>query len=249
MEVNFELPHWMYWGGLLIVPVIFKVMLSRSAQALEEAKAISGGPNTEEITAAQIEEQKSDQDLLRERLTKDDKAINFFDSVSNFTGRFVAFWAPIAVVVYSWEVFARYFLNSPTNWAHESMFLLFGMMYLLSGAYGLLHGAHVRVDLFYAQLGQRGKAAIDIVTFPFMLAFIFALIWTGWTFTTQAMDKNIFFFAQGFNNEVSFTEWGIAYWPVKATLFFGGLFLLGAAISEFMKDLRVFSHLGPNGKR
>ena len=30
---------------------------------------------------------------------------------------------------------ARFVFNSPTNWVHESMFLMFGMQYMLCGAF------------------------------------------------------------------------------------------------------------------
>ena len=47
----------------------------------------------------------------------------------------MAYWAVIFVFVYYYEVIARYVFNSPTNWVHESMFLMFGMQYILAGAY------------------------------------------------------------------------------------------------------------------
>ena len=36
---------------------------------------------------------------------------------------------------YYYEVIARFVFNSPTNWVHESMFLMYGMQYMLAGAY------------------------------------------------------------------------------------------------------------------
>jgi hypothetical protein len=71
-------------------------------------------------------------------------------------GEFVAYWAVIAVFVYYYEVLARYVFNSPTNWVHESMFLMFGMQYLLSGAYAYHDDQHVRVDVVYSKLSTRG---------------------------------------------------------------------------------------------
>ena len=50
-------------------------------------------------------------------------------------GEFVAYWAVISVFGYYYEVIARFVFNSPTNWLHESMFLMYGMQYMLAGAY------------------------------------------------------------------------------------------------------------------
>jgi TRAP-type mannitol/chloroaromatic compound transport system permease small subunit len=138
----------------------------------------------------------------------------------------------------------RTVFNSPTNWAHESMFLMFGMQYVLAGAYAYLHDAHVRVDVFYAKAGPRGKAALDILTSLFFIAFALAFIWTAWTFFSSSMNQNQFFFASGMSNEVSFTEWGIQYYPVKSTLVLGGLFLLLEGLSRLIKDILVFNAHG-----
>ena len=81
--------------------------------------------------------------------------------------------------VYYYEVLARYVFNSPTNWVHESMFLMFGMQYLLSGAYAYKEDQHVRVDVLYSKLSTRGKAICDIITSVFFFIFIGAMLWTG----------------------------------------------------------------------
>lgn len=236
-EINFVLPHWMYWGGLVLIPLAFMAAVRRSRKALAEAHAMVSEHHK---SSSEIEENISPESEYRTRLGRESRFVRVIDCISTAVGQFVAYWSPIAVFVYFYEVVVRYFFDSPTNWAHESMFLMFGMMYLLSGAYGLLHGAHVRVDLFYSRASQRGRAGLDIITFPFFMCFAGALVWTGWTFFTSVMDANQFFFATGYTNESSFTEWGVEYWPVKMTIFFGSLFLLLAGISELVKDIKVF---------
>ena len=105
-------------------------------------------------------------------------------------GEFVAYWAVISVFVYYYEVIARYVFNSPTNWVHESMFLMYGMQYMLCGAYAYREDQHVRVDVFYSKFSPRGKAIADIVTSVFFFIFILTMTWTGadsrWTPSTTA---------------------------------------------------------------
>jgi TRAP-type mannitol/chloroaromatic compound transport system permease small subunit len=130
------------------------------------------------------------------------------EAVSRRTGEYVAYWSMIAVFAYYYEVVARYVFNSPTNWVHESMFLMFGMQYMLAGAYAYREDAHVRVDVFYAKFSRRGKAIADIVTSVFFFIFTVTMLWTGARFALDAIEVN----------EHSFTEWGIQYWPVKLAI-------------------------------
>lgn len=149
--------------------------------------------------------------------------------LNGFVGELVAWWSVLAVFVYYYEVIARYVFNSPTNWAHEAMFLMFGMQYLLAGGYVLREGAHVRVDVFYMHLSKRGKALVDVLTSVFFFIFTLALIWTGWTFFMDAYRVQ----------EVSFTEWAVQYWPIKFALPLGGLLLLLQGLAQLLKDIAV----------
>jgi TRAP-type mannitol/chloroaromatic compound transport system permease small subunit len=147
--------------------------------------------------------------------------------VNGFAGEFVAYWSIIAVFVYYYEVIARYVFNSPTNWAHEAMFLMFGMQYLIAGGFCLRENAHVRVDVIYSQLPKRTRAIMDVITSVFFFIFMITLLATGW----------IFFYDSFSINEVSFTEWAIQYWPIKFALPLGAVLLLAQGISQLAKDI------------
>ncbi|MCU7843937.1 MAG: TRAP transporter small permease subunit [Candidatus Thiodiazotropha sp. (ex Monitilora ramsayi)] len=149
--------------------------------------------------------------------------------INGISGEFVAYWSVIAVFVYYYEVIARYVFNSPTNWAHESMFLMFGMQYLIAGGFVLREGAHVRVDVIYNKFSTRTKAVVDIFTSLFFFIFMFTLLVTGWTFFHDSYEVN----------EVSISEWGIHYWPIKLALSLGALLLLIQGIAQLIKDITV----------
>jgi len=155
----------------------------------------------------------------------------WIDALNAWVGEYVSYWALLAVFVYYYEVVARYVFNSPTNWVHESMFLMFGMQYVLSGAYGYRDDAHVRVDILYSRLSPRGKAACDVFTSIFFFIFTITMLVTGWRF---AMDSIGF-------GEVSFTEWGIQYWPVKLMLPLGALLIVLQGVVRLLRDLAVLS--------
>ena len=151
------------------------------------------------------------------------------DATNEWVGNFIAFWSIIAVFVYYYEVVARYVFNSPTNWAHEGMFLMFGMQYLVAGSYAMLTESHVRVDIFYASFSDRGKAITNLLTSVFFFIFAGTLIWTGWIFAMDSVRQN----------EVSFTEWGIQYWPVKLVIVLGGVLLFLQGLSKISKDIAL----------
>jgi TRAP-type mannitol/chloroaromatic compound transport system permease small subunit len=152
---------------------------------------------------------------------------DWIDNLNYRVGEFVAYWAVISVFVYYYEVIARYLFNSPTNWVHESMFLMYGMQYMLCGAYAYREDQHVRVDVFYVKLSARGKAIADIITSVFFFIFILTMTWTGARFAMDAIN----------NGEVSFTEWGIQYWPVKLMLPIGAALMALQGLSKLIKDI------------
>ncbi|WP_169544057.1 TRAP transporter small permease subunit [Sneathiella aquimaris] len=204
-----------YITGLILLLDLFLI-----PQLLRKAVEKRNGTDLEEIVREPVEE---DSQFVGSGIP------GILDRISLFSGEFVAFWSIIAVFVYYYEVVVRYVFNSPTNWAHESMFLMFGMQYLVAGAYAMLTGSHVRVDIFYAKFSPRGKACVDLLTSIFFFIFAGTLLFTSYIFSLDAIGQN----------EVSFTEWAIQYWPVKCVMVVGSLLLIIQGISIVLKDLKI----------
>ncbi|WP_076754142.1 TRAP transporter large permease subunit [Ectothiorhodosinus mongolicus] len=225
MELNYVLPHWLYWSVLLLLPPFMMFMVWRS-----KAKGQAVTPTSETFTQGE------------EPMAGTPRGFFFrgVDGLSMFTGTFVAYWSIIAVFVYSYEVIARYAFNSPTNWAHEAMFLMFGMQYLISGAYCLRMDGHVRVDVLYTRLGPAASAALDILTSVVFYLFILILTFTAWTFFARSMSSEVWFFATGWRNETSLSEWGIQYFPIKFAMVLAGVLLLLQGTARLLKDIAVF---------
>jgi TRAP-type mannitol/chloroaromatic compound transport system permease small subunit len=157
------------------------------------------------------------------------KGLGLIDRLVRVSGELVAYWAVIAVFTYYYEVVARYVFNSPTNWVHESMFLMFGMQYMIAGAYAYRDETHVRVDILYSQLSRRGRAICDVITSVFFFIFVGTMLVTGWTFAHDAVALR----------ESSFTEWGIQYWPVKLTIPIGAALLLLQGFARLTRDIAI----------
>jgi len=157
--------------------------------------------------------------------------LDWIDKMNGYVGEYVAWWSIIAVFVYYYEVIARYIFNSPTNWAHEGMFLMFGMQYMLAAGFTERERGHVNVDIIHKYFPPKVKAAVDIFTSAIFFIFTIAILVTGYIFLKDSLRVW----------EVSFTEWGISYWPVKVTLPLGAILIILQGFSRLVKDILFLS--------
>lgn len=225
---GFVMPHWFYWGWLAVMPLIMMALdrwyTKRGVKAVDK-------------NAAANEKLQQIEDEIQQKIDYSEVS-NWFteavDWVSEKSGVFISFWTVNAVVFYFFEVVMRYAFNQPTIWVHEASFLLFGMQYLLAGAFALLHGAHVRVDVVYNFLPVRGRVGMDIFTSVFFFMFAIALMITSWTFFQNSYSMD----------ERTVETWGIQYWPVKGVMLLGSFLLFMAGLSKLLKDIALFIKLG-----
>ncbi len=245
--------------ALLAVDAVLLPSLIRRANAIAahetEEYAIIDAAAAEAAAAADPDTRKPDHEY----------AENWIDRLSLYAGEFVSYWAVIAVFVYYYEVIARYVFNSPTSWAHESMYLMFGMQYLIAGSYAMLTEAHVRVDIFYAPLTRPKKAWADLATSVFFFIFAGTLLVTSYIFAFNSIavpsgNSVISDWARGQTGfgemlgnlslkewtdpavrwgEISFNEWEVPLWPMKWMMVVGGLLLVLQGVSKIGKDIQA----------
>ncbi|MDO8932819.1 MAG: TRAP transporter small permease subunit [Rhodocyclaceae bacterium] len=139
------------------------------------------------------------------------------DKVSTFVGHFFA-WAIVGLTgLISAEVFSRYVLNVPHPWVLDAQIMLYGVLFMMAGAYTLAASGHVRGDVLYGFLPQRVQAGFDLVLyFVFFLPGIFALTYAGWTYANDALAIN----------EQTFSPDPLPLYPFKFVIPAAGFFLL-----------------------
>lgn len=115
------------------------------------------------------------------------KFLHTIDAISTWVGR-IAAWLIIALMsVVCVEVFKRYILNSPTAWIFDLNNMLYGSLFMLSGAYALAQNAHVRGDFLYSSMRPRMQASLDIALYLiFFLPGVLALIYSGTDFAADS---------------------------------------------------------------
>ncbi len=220
---NFVLPHWLYWGWLAVMPLIF-MWLTRGAKE-------TGTPD-EEMAAKVLAEADPALHAPGNRFTR------ALDWLSEQSGLFVSLWTVNAVCVYFFEVVSRYLFNAPTIWAHQASYLMFGMQYLLAGGFALLHGDHVRVDVVYIKLPRRGQIGMDIFTSIFFFIFALALAGTSWRFFVDSLSMR----------EVTDETWQVQFYPIKGVMVLGAVLLALAGLSKLLKDVLLFVRTGEGAR-
>lgn len=126
-----------------------------------------------------------------------------------------------------YEVFMRYVLNSPTVWAFDMSYMFYGALFMMSGAYALSRGCHVRGDFLYRSWKPRNQAKMDLLLyFLFFFPAIFAMVYTGAAYSfeaTRILESSV-------NSPA-----GVPVWPLKLIIFVAGITLLIAGIAEVMR--------------
>ena len=104
------------------------------------------------------------------------------DWVNRCVGRVVAWLTLATVIICGAVVLLRYAAGVGHVWMQELYVWTHAMTFLLAAGFAYLLNAHVRVDIFYAKLGPRGKAWIDLFGVIFLLMPWLVLL--GWTAST-----------------------------------------------------------------
>jgi TRAP-type mannitol/chloroaromatic compound transport system permease small subunit len=102
---------------------------------------------------------------------------------SELTGNAVA-WAMVPMVAVQFVIVAlRYLFDIGWIWMQEGVLWLHAAVFMLAAAYTLNRDDHVRVDIFYRKLSQRGRAWVDILgTLMLLLPMVIFLIVVSWDY-------------------------------------------------------------------
>ena len=113
--------------------------------------------------------------------------LHLVDRISTKVGHIFAWTIVLLTGVIVYEVFTRYVLNSPNPWVFDVSYILYGILFMMAGAYTLATNGHVRGDILYGFLEPRTQAILDLILyFVFFFPGIIALTYAGYTFADEA---------------------------------------------------------------
>lgn len=120
-------------------------------------------------------------------LTFLDKTAGLIDRLNEAVGRTVA-WLTLAMVAVTFAVvILRYGFSIGSIAVQESVSYMHALVFMLAAAYTYRHDEHVRVDIFYRRLSDRGRAWIDLGGTLFLLLPVMAFIfWTSLDYVASA---------------------------------------------------------------
>ncbi|HEX7787007.1 MAG TPA: TRAP transporter small permease subunit [Methylomirabilota bacterium] len=157
------------------------------------------------------------------------RIVRVLDSISEYTGRLVAWLILPMVLSLVYEVVMRYVFDAPTIWAYDTSYMAYGTHFMLGAAYTLRHKGHIRTDFFYDHWPVRRQATLDAALYLF---FFFPGI--------------IFFFFAGYEQarhswairETSeASAWRPIIYPFKSVMPVTAVLLLLQGVSEFVKSV------------
>ncbi len=106
--------------------------------------------------------------------------LHLVDKISTKVGHLFAWTIVLLTGVIVFEVFTRYALNSPNPWVFDASYILYGILFMMAGAYTLATNGHERGDILNAFLEPRTQAILDIILyFFFFFAGIIGLTYAG----------------------------------------------------------------------
>jgi len=153
--------------------------------------------------------------------------VNIVDTICEKVGRFVMYWVFFMMFLLILSFVTRNIINFPLMWIIEMAQFTITAYYLLGGGYSMLTNDHVRMDLFYGKLSNKGKAKMDVFTSFFLIFYLIILFIgsiTSLIYTIETKQK-------------LFTAWAPYVWPIKTLMLIGILLMLLQAFSTLFKDI------------
>jgi TRAP-type mannitol/chloroaromatic compound transport system permease small subunit len=155
------------------------------------------------------------------------KLLLTIDKISTFVGQVFSWLIVALTVMITWEVISRYALDHPHSWAFDVMIIMYGTLFMMSGAYTLAKAGHVRGDVLYGFFRPRTQATIDLILFVlFFMPGVFALTYAGYYFAAESWAMR---------ETSNITAEGPPIYPFKTILPLAGIFLLMQGIVEIIR--------------
>jgi len=155
------------------------------------------------------------------------KLLLTIDKISTFVGHAFSWLIVGLTVLMTWEVFSRRFLDAPHAWVFDAQIQLYGVLFMMGGAYTLSKSGHVRGDVLYGFFKPRVQATIDLVLYLFFfLPGVIALVWAGYIYAGESWSIR--------ERSGIMTEGPFIY-PFKAFIPIAGGFLLLQGIAEIVR--------------
>jgi len=153
--------------------------------------------------------------------------VRYVESLNRFVGKFAMYlvFAMMAILLFS--AISRTLFNVPYIWAVEMAQFTMAAYYLLGGAFSMILGAHVRMDVLYGKWTPEKRALTDAFTVFCLIFYLVVLLIGGISSTAYSLEYG----------QRNYSSWGPPISPIKIIMVIGIFMMLLQAIATFFKDL------------
>jgi TRAP-type mannitol/chloroaromatic compound transport system permease small subunit len=149
------------------------------------------------------------------------------DKMSDYVGYLAASLIFVMIATLLLDAVTRNVLNIPVHWAIEFTQFTLAAYYFMGGPITLKNNDHVRMDLWYANMSERGKAKLDLCTVGCMIFYLGVMLVGSISSLTYAIETG----------ERRFSMWNPSVIPIKALLTLCLVLMLMQALSLVFKHI------------
>jgi TRAP-type mannitol/chloroaromatic compound transport system permease small subunit len=150
------------------------------------------------------------------------------DNLNEKIGYICNFLVLAAVIVSAANAMIRYAFDYSSNSWLELQWYMFAILVMFGASYTFKRNEHVRVEIFYLYLSERGQLWLDMIgTLFFLIPACLLLAYLSWPFFMQAYNVG----------EMSGNAGGLVRWPIKFVIPSGFVMLALQGVSEVIKRI------------
>ncbi|WP_316234146.1 TRAP transporter small permease subunit [Bradyrhizobium sp. SZCCHNR1098] len=151
---------------------------------------------------------------------------NAIDQLNEKIGYVCNVMVLLACLVSAINAMIRYAFSYSSNGWLELQWYMFALLVMFGASYTFRRNEHVRVELLYLYLSERGQLWLDLIgTLFFLIPTCLLLAYLSWPFFMQSYSVN----------EMSANAGGLLRWPVKFAIPAGFVMLALQGLSEVIK--------------
>jgi TRAP-type mannitol/chloroaromatic compound transport system permease small subunit len=134
--------------------------------------------------------------------------VRIMDRISDYVGLVAMYLIFLMIGILLLDAITRNMLTIPMHWGIEFAQFTLAAYYFMGGAWTLKNNSHVRMDLFYDNLSEKGKARMDLVTIGCLIFYLSVLLFGSISSLEYAIDTG----------ERRFSMWNPSMIPIKALM-------------------------------
>ncbi|MGO9360667.1 MAG: TRAP transporter small permease subunit [Xanthobacteraceae bacterium] len=150
------------------------------------------------------------------------------DQINEKIGHVCNLLVLLATLVSAVNAMIRYAFGYSSNGWLELQWYMFAILVMFGASYTFKRNEHVRVEIFYLFLSERGQIWLDLIgTLFFLIPSCLLLSYLSWPFFMQAYSVN----------EMSGNAGGLIRWPIKFVVPAGFVMVALQGVSEVIKRI------------